>query len=508
MILDGDFIRLNTFANDEERKTAISLHLLAGGPLSVADQYNTVGDSLRFYQNREMLALNEDGFVGKPLTNVPTDERSQIWTGQMADGRWVAGLFNRENTPRDRAINFAAEFGFVGQGAVRDLWAGTGLGAMSSYEATVPPHGCVVLSVTDLSIPPAFTTHPSPQTARLGGSVTLTAEASDADSVQWEKDGAALAGATGTTLTLTNFTEADAGTYALVATNAFGTTISQGAVVVADIPSNTRLVNISTRAEVGTGDDVMIAGFVLTGVAQKSVLLRASGPALSQFGITNMLPDPVLELRGTAGLIRENDDWDASPGDKAMIEAAAAEAGAFAWPVGMKDAAIIAQLAPTSYTAVMGGKTDATGVGLVEIHAMDPGQGPRLVNLSTRSLVRNGEAVQIAGIVLAGTGPRTVLLRASGPALAALNVAGTLSDPRIEVRDAHYVMASNDDWSPGLAQVFDETGAFAWQTGSKDAAVVLTLNPGSYTAIVSGHGEDEGVALVEVYEVDAPSSLP
>ena len=87
MILDGDFIRLNTFANDEERKTAISLHLLAGGPLSVADQYNTVGDSLRFYQNREMLALNEDGFVGKPLTNVPTDERSQIWTGQMADDR-------------------------------------------------------------------------------------------------------------------------------------------------------------------------------------------------------------------------------------------------------------------------------------------------------------------------------------------------------------------------------------------------------------------------------------
>src|SRR5580692_6991186 len=121
MILDGDFIRLNTFASLFEMQTCISLHLMAGGPLSVADEYNTIGTNLWLYQNTEMLALNQDGFVGKPLANDPTQVSSQIWTGQMSDGSWVVGLFNREDTAQTRSIDFPTQLG-IASGAVRDLW--------------------------------------------------------------------------------------------------------------------------------------------------------------------------------------------------------------------------------------------------------------------------------------------------------------------------------------------------------------------------------------------------
>lgn len=146
MILDGDFIRLNTFANDTERRTCISLHLMAGGPLSVADQHNTIGSSLPLYQNPEMLALNADGFVGKPLSNNPAQASSQIWTGQMSDSNWVVGLFNREDTPQTRTINFATQLGFA-SGAVRDLWVRSDLGTMSSHSASIPARGCTVLEI-------------------------------------------------------------------------------------------------------------------------------------------------------------------------------------------------------------------------------------------------------------------------------------------------------------------------------------------------------------------------
>lgn len=147
VILDGDFIRINTMANDEEKKTVISLHLLAGGPLSPADQHHTIGDDMWVYQNEEMLALNHDGFVGHPLTNDPTDEASQIWTGQLSNGDWIIGLFNREDEVRTRGISFS-ELGISGSAAVRDLWAHADLGEMKSVSAEVPPHGVVVLRVS------------------------------------------------------------------------------------------------------------------------------------------------------------------------------------------------------------------------------------------------------------------------------------------------------------------------------------------------------------------------
>ena len=147
IVLDGDFIRLNKFANDAERKTVVSLNLIAGGPVSVADEYNTIGGNLSYYQNTEMLALNPDGFVGKPLSNDPTNASSQIWTGQMSNGQWVVGLFNREDAAQTRSINFNTTLGITGNAAVHDMWLHTDLGEMAAYSVMVPAHGCVILKV-------------------------------------------------------------------------------------------------------------------------------------------------------------------------------------------------------------------------------------------------------------------------------------------------------------------------------------------------------------------------
>ncbi len=145
--LDGDFIRMNTYETDVERRTVISMHLMAGGPIAVADRYNTVRDSVWVYQNEELLALNRDGFVGKPRTNDPTDEDSQVWFGQMSNGDTVVGLFNRESTPRTRTLSFA-DIGVMEEVLVRDLWQHAPLGSRGEISVELAPHGSMVVRLT------------------------------------------------------------------------------------------------------------------------------------------------------------------------------------------------------------------------------------------------------------------------------------------------------------------------------------------------------------------------
>jgi hypothetical protein len=155
IILDGDFIRLNTFKTDIEKRTVISAHLIAGGPLSIADQFNTIGDNIGWYQNSEVLLLNADKFVGKPLTNNPLDENSQIWKGQLANGSWIIGFFNRGETTRTRTISFSS-LGITDSINVRDLWQFAHLGKMKELTAEIPPHGCLMvkLASTPITCPP------------------------------------------------------------------------------------------------------------------------------------------------------------------------------------------------------------------------------------------------------------------------------------------------------------------------------------------------------------------
>ena len=145
--LDGDFIRMNTYETDIERRTVISMHLMAGGPIAVADRYDTIGNNVWVYQNEELLALNRDGFVGQPRTNDPTNEDSQVWTGQMSNGDAIVGLFNRESTPRTRSLSFT-DIGITGEVTVRDLWQHAPLGVMTSISVELAPHASMVLRIT------------------------------------------------------------------------------------------------------------------------------------------------------------------------------------------------------------------------------------------------------------------------------------------------------------------------------------------------------------------------
>ena len=147
VILDGDFIRLNTFASDAERESVISLQLLAGGPVTVADQWDTIGESVRFYQNEELLELNKDGFVGKPLSANLGDKMNQIWYGQLSCGDWVVGLFNRDDEAQEFSVNLS-ELGIQGEMNVRDLWLHKDEGKVNKLEVSLEPHACKIVRLS------------------------------------------------------------------------------------------------------------------------------------------------------------------------------------------------------------------------------------------------------------------------------------------------------------------------------------------------------------------------
>lgn len=148
IILDGDFIRLNKFDTDAERETVISLQLMAGGPVAAADQYTTIGNNLKFYVNDELLALNKDGFVGKPLSDKLGDKKNEIWYGKMTNGDYVVGLFNRSDNTASVSVKLS-DIGISGEKNVRDLWKHTDEGKVSVLSANIPAHGCKIVKLSD-----------------------------------------------------------------------------------------------------------------------------------------------------------------------------------------------------------------------------------------------------------------------------------------------------------------------------------------------------------------------
>ena len=147
VIMDGDFIRLNTFDNDEQKQSVISLQLMAGGPVTIADQWNTIGDNAKFYQNIEMLELNKDRFAGQPLSSSIIDKRNQIWYGQMTNGDWVVGFFNRDRTAKSMSLNFS-EIGLQGEYKMRDLWKHADEGSADKVNVNLPPYGCKIIRLS------------------------------------------------------------------------------------------------------------------------------------------------------------------------------------------------------------------------------------------------------------------------------------------------------------------------------------------------------------------------
>jgi hypothetical protein len=261
-----------------------------------------------------------------------------------------------------------------------------------------------------------------------------------------------------------------------------------------------RVINLSTRAQIGGTAGTPIAGFVLSGSGTKPMLVRAVGPGLAPFGVNGVLTDPSLTLVSGPTTVATNDNWVATDA------AAFAAVGAFGLASGSKDAALKATLAEGAYSAVVGAG-GGSGVTLLETYDTDPNAtSPVLVNASTRAFVGTGENVLIPGFVVSGPGTVKLLIRAAGPALAGFGLSGVLTDPQITLYSGANAIGSNDNWSSAtnateVAAAAASAGAFAFATGSKDAALLVTLGAGSYSATVSGVGNTTGTALVEIYVV-------
>jgi hypothetical protein len=272
--------------------------------------------------------------------------------------------------------------------------------------------------------------------------------------------------------------------------------------------STSRLVNLSARADIGAGGNVLITGFVIGGIGTKQLLLRGIGPALAQFGINNALANPQLLLMDSNGVqIAADTSW----GGYTLLATLFTQVGAFPLAANSADSVLLVDLDAGAYTAELLGMGNTSGVALNEIYDADTGTPTaRLVNISARADVGTGGDILIAGFVITGNSPETVLIRGVGPTLGefGLGLFDVLNTPQLTLYDSNNnIIATNTGWanSASLAATSAQVGAFALLPGSSDDAMVVTLLPGAYTAEVSGINESTGIALVEIYEVPTAS---
>ena len=249
------------------------------------------------------------------------------------------------------------------------------------------------------------------------------------------------------------------------------------------------LRNISTRAHIRTGDAAMIGGFIITGSELKTVVIRALGPSLS---VAGALEDPRMEVYdGSGQLVGTNDNWTEADTRQQINESGLA-------PTDAREAALYGAINPGTYTVVVRGKADTTGVGLVEVYDLAESVNSALGNISTRGLVETGDNVMIGGFIVRANEPRKIVVRALGPSLP---TPGALPDPALELYDANgATLATNDNWRSEQAAEIEATTLAP--SDDAEATVVRTLSAGAYTAVVRGARQTTGIALVEVYALD------
>lgn len=257
-----------------------------------------------------------------------------------------------------------------------------------------------------------------------------------------------------------------------------------------------RALNLSTRGLVGTGENSLIGGFIVTGSDRQTVVLRALGPSLAGAGLSGTLADPVLTLFDSAGrAIATNDDWESA------LNADLITASGLA-PSDSAESATLRNLAPGAYTFVVTGKDSTPGIGLVEAYGLSPLADSRLANLSTRGSVGTGDDVLISGFIVGDVDSNTLVIRALGPSLGSAGVNVPLSDPMLTVYDSNgAAIASNDNWRDDISAADIEQNGLA-PSDDAEAATILHLPAGSYTTIVRGATAESGVGLVEVYDLD------
>jgi len=258
---------------------------------------------------------------------------------------------------------------------------------------------------------------------------------------------------------------------------------------VSDAPPAVHLANISTRLAVGTGNNVLIAGFIVTGTQPKRIIVRGIGPSLP---VNENLADPTLELHESSGAVTANENWRDTQQDELRATTIP--------PTNDYESAVVKSLTPGNYTAVLAGKGGTTGVGVVEVYDLDLSVDSKLANISTRGFVDQGDNVLIAGTIVVGSGTTNVLFRAIGPSLP--GISNTLQDPTLELHDGQgSIIASNDNWmdSQNKQAIIASTIP---PSDPREAAILYQLTPGSYTAIVRGKDNTTGVAVVEAYQLN------
>jgi outer membrane protein assembly factor BamB/subtilisin family serine protease len=369
--------------------------------------------------------------------------------------------------------------------------------------------------------PPTITTQPASQTVSPGASVTFSVVATGSSplSYQWSLNGTAIAGAVSSSYTIAPASAANNGSYTVTVTSGALSVTSAAATLTVGAstpPAAGRIVNLSARANVGAGGNILIAGFVIQGTGGKNVLLRGIGPTLwTGFNVPGELAQPLLTLisQGSGATLATNDAW----GGGVTLANLFTQVGAFSLPANSADAAILETgIQAGQYSSQLSGLGSTTGVALAEIYDADSGTpSAYLGNISARANVGSGANLLIAGFVIEGSQPVKLLLRGAGPSLSQFGVAGSIAQPTIGLYDQTSVLiASNTGWGISLgagtssvaatvrlATSADMTavGAFGFNTGSADSAMVATLPAGSYTLQLGGVNGTSGVGLVEVY---------
>ena len=257
-----------------------------------------------------------------------------------------------------------------------------------------------------------------------------------------------------------------------------------------------RLIQLSTRMQVGIGDNALIGGFIMQGSASKRLMIRGIGPSS---GLPGALADPVLELRdGTGAIVASNDNWGDAPNPQDMIDSGVA-------PTSASESGILltvpSDVNNAFYTAIVRGVNNTTGLGLVEVYDLDSGPGSTLLNISTRGEVNVDPNALIGGFFVGGTELKTIVVRAIGPSLSALGVSGALADPTLEFFNGQGTkLDENNDWETSANKTQIQNSGLA-PSNMKESAVLQTLAAGPYTAVVRGANSGTGIGSVEVYQL-------
>lgn len=256
-----------------------------------------------------------------------------------------------------------------------------------------------------------------------------------------------------------------------------------------------QLLNISSRLYTGTGDNILIAGFIINGADSKKLIIRAVGPSLAAYGVPGALPDPTLELHDQTGaIIAANDNWKDTQQAQILATGLA--------PSDDRESAIVVTLAPGAYTAIARGAAGSTGIVLLEVYDLDPNANARLANVSARGFVNLGDNLLIGGAILGGGngGVNVVIARALGPSLGAFGIQNAMQDPVLELHNQDGTLVdSNDDWKQGNQQAILDNGLAP--SDDREPAIFAILPPGAYTALVRGKNNTTGIALVEFYNL-------